>query len=96
VGCLFCCQDNDYLVSLSIVYYIVGLSMAIDETIIKTVIELQDIHNRVFPWMVADWMIEFHEVSCSERTARRYMATMAQRGRLDRIGQRRGYRIMLH
>ncbi len=64
--------------------------MQFREIIVEIIIELQGIHGRVYPWMVADW-IEFYDMSCSERTARRYMVRMATEGKLTRVGQRKGY-----
>ena len=59
----------------------------VEEIIVSASVELMELHGRVFPWMVADWL----DFIFSERTARRYMSRMAVDGRLKRIGQRRGY-----
>jgi hypothetical protein len=64
--------------------------MLLYDVIIEIIQELQGIHSRVFPWMVADW-IDFYDLSCSERTARRYMSRMAKEGQLTRLGPRKGY-----
>ena len=61
--------------------------MAFEFLILELVSELQTIESRVYPWMVACGA----EVSVSVRTVRRYMARMAEDGRLMRLGPRGGY-----
>lgn len=64
--------------------------MSLSDAIIASTQELRDVHNRVFPWMVADW-VDLYGLSCSVRTARRYMVRLAGQGLLMRAGQRKGY-----
>jgi len=62
-------------------------SMPFDNVIIDMTRELLDSQQRVFPWMIACWS----GVSISERTVRRYMARLAEEGKLIRLGSRCGY-----
>ena len=67
--------------------------MSLHDAILMSTRELQDVHYRVFPWMVSDW-IDLYSLACSVRTARRYMARMAEDGLLMRVGQRKGYLLI--
>ena len=64
--------------------------MDIASAIIECTRDLQKVHDRVFPWMVADW-VDLYDVTCSVRTARRWMARMAEQEKLTRLGPRKGY-----
>ena len=62
------------------------------ETAIMGIIKkLERDYNRVFPFMVEPWLDG--DLYISEPSIRRRMADMARRGLLERIGERKGYKL---
>lgn len=63
--------------------------MGMDEDIVKIVAEVQRRTGKVYAWMVQSYL----EVYRSEQTIRRDMVRLANEGKLQRLGERKGYRV---
>lgn len=64
------------------------MAFELEKTIITIVNELTRTYKRIYPHMVAT---HNSALPYSERSTRRFMAHMAQTGKLARSGQRGGY-----
>ena len=62
---------------------------ALDGQIIRVMKRLDRAHERVYPWMVQPWL----DVYRHERTLRKDMCRLAENGYLERVGQRKGYKL---
>lgn len=58
-----------------------------EELILDTLEEMANQYTAIYPWMVQARM----GMDVSERTLRRYMVRMAAAGRIQRLGERKGY-----